>query len=84
MFMKMIWGSVQYEDFKVLEERLSKAWDELTPYYEINNLRDKPSKTRAYAFYFMQPRSQTTSSTCTSYTIYNYIIMLKHREYLTS
>ena len=43
--------SAQHEDFKVVEERLSKALDELTPYYEVNHLRANPSKTQVCAFH---------------------------------
>ena len=32
----------QHSDFKVVEDRLSMALDELTPYYEVNHLRANP------------------------------------------
>ena len=38
--------SAQHSDFKVVEDRLSMALDELTPYYEANHLRANPSKTQ--------------------------------------
>ncbi|KAJ3608173.1 hypothetical protein NHX12_025223 [Muraenolepis orangiensis] len=41
----------QATDFKVVEERLSNALAELTPYYEENHLRANPSKTQVCAFH---------------------------------
>lgn len=41
----------QDADFKVVEERLSNALAELTPYYEENHLRANPSKTQVCAFH---------------------------------
>ena len=35
----------QDADFTVVEERLSNALNDLTPYYEANHLRANPSKT---------------------------------------
>ena len=43
--------SAQHSDFKVVEDRLSMALDELTPYYEANHLRANPSKTQVCAFH---------------------------------
>lgn len=41
----------QATDFKVVEDRLSNALAELTPYYEENHLRANPSKTQVCAFH---------------------------------
>jgi hypothetical protein len=43
--------SAQHTDFTAVEQRLSKALDELTPYYERNYLRANPSKTQVCAFH---------------------------------
>ncbi|KAJ4931783.1 hypothetical protein JOQ06_011077, partial [Pogonophryne albipinna] len=41
----------QATDFKTVEDRLSNALAELTPYYEENHLRANPSKTQVCAFH---------------------------------
>ena len=41
----------QDADFTVVEERLSAALEELTPYYSDNHLRANPSKTQVCAFH---------------------------------
>uniref|UniRef100_A0A3B4VIU4 Reverse transcriptase domain-containing protein n=1 Tax=Seriola dumerili TaxID=41447 RepID=A0A3B4VIU4_SERDU len=41
----------QATDFKIMEDRLSNALTELTPYYEENHLRANPSKTQVCAFH---------------------------------
>ena len=43
--------SAQHAEFEVVEESLSKAVDELTPYYKVNHLRANPSKTQVCAFH---------------------------------
>ena len=43
--------SAQHMDFTVVEQRLSKALEELTPYYEKNYLRANPSKTQVCTFH---------------------------------
>ncbi|XP_072033337.1 uncharacterized protein [Amphiura filiformis] len=43
--------SAQHTDFTVVEQRLSKALDELTPYYEENYLCANPFKTQVCAFH---------------------------------
>ena len=43
--------SAQHADFEVVEERLTKALEELTPYYQANHLRANPSKTQVCAFH---------------------------------
>ena len=43
--------SAQHAEFEVVEESLSKALDELTPYYKVNHLRANPSKTQVCAFH---------------------------------
>ena len=47
--------AAQDSDFSTIEERLSDALNELTPYYKENHLRANPSKTQVCAF----PRSET-------------------------
>uniref|UniRef100_A0A3B4TKG3 Reverse transcriptase domain-containing protein n=1 Tax=Seriola dumerili TaxID=41447 RepID=A0A3B4TKG3_SERDU len=41
----------QATDFKIMEDRLSNALIELTPYYEENHLRANPSKTQVCALH---------------------------------
>ena len=43
--------AAQDSEFRIVEERLSNALDELTPYYEENHLRANPSKTQVCAFH---------------------------------
>ena len=43
--------AAQDSEFSVVEERLSNALKELTPYYEQNHLRANPSKTQVCAFH---------------------------------
>ena len=50
--------AAQAADFTVVEERLSRALDELTPYYEANHLRANPSKTQVCAFHLRNRESK--------------------------
>ena len=43
--------ATQDNGFSIVEERLSNALNELTPYYEDNHLRANPSKTQVCAFH---------------------------------
>ena len=43
--------AAQDSDFSTIEERLSNALNELTPYYEENHLCANPSKTHVCAFH---------------------------------
>ena len=43
--------SAQHTDFTVVEQRLSKALDDLTPYNEIKYPRANPSKTQVCVFH---------------------------------
>ena len=38
-------------NFSIVEERLSNALNELTPYYEENSLYENPSKTQVFALH---------------------------------
>ena len=43
--------AAQHSDFSIVEEHLSNALKNLTPYYEENHLRANPSKTQVCAFH---------------------------------
>ena len=43
--------AAQDSDFSTVEERLSNALNELTPYYEEKHLRANPSKVQVCAFH---------------------------------
>ena len=43
--------AAQDSDFNTVEDRLTNALNELTPYYEENHLRANPSKTQVCAFH---------------------------------
>ena len=49
--------AAQDSDFSIVEEPLSNALSELTPYYKKNHLRTNPSKTQFCAFHLRTMKS---------------------------
>ena len=45
--------AAQDSEFSNVEEKLTKAFNELTPYYKENHLRANPSKTQVCAFHLL-------------------------------
>lgn len=43
--------TTQISNFKVAEDKLTAALDELRTYYDANVFRSNPSKTQTYAFH---------------------------------
>ena len=61
--------AAQDREFGIVEERLSNALDELTPYYEENHLRAHPSKTQVCAFYLRNREANRTLNVSWSGTL---------------
>ena len=50
--------ATQAQDFKTIEERLSKALEKMTEYYHQNSLNANPSKTQVCAFHLNNHKAE--------------------------